>query len=306
MANKIKYTPDMFDEDRFNNKKHSVAQKILFVVLSIYVAFLVVFMGLYFDFKSKYYLIPVTGMSMQPILNPNTTEQEDCDDYVYVRSGKSFTYNDIVVFDAGEYNGEEERLIKRVVAIEGDLVSIRLEYSEVYEQEVFTVFIVRSEFVQDDGTFNESDVLALQEDYVKDVLLWTYGGDSDPFAAYKKSNEFCGAIYENRFLQTYILDDINDRYKKHLDSEGNFYVQVPEGEFFYLGDNRYISSDSRTRGTESVEAVLGVVDVEKIVKNASSSPMILVQIRSVFEHYGKIIGSYFSNLWVDLENYFAI
>ncbi|MBR1676069.1 MAG: signal peptidase I [Clostridia bacterium] len=39
----------------------------------------------------------------------------------------------------------------------------------------------------------------------------------------------------------------------------DFYYNVGEGEFFYLGDNRWHSQDGRVKGTEKLENVLGVV-----------------------------------------------
>jgi len=293
-SGKLKFSSEMFDEKKFNNKKRSVAVKIVISILAIYFVLLVIFMGLYANFKLKYELVQVSGMSMQPTINPNTTEQKICDDWVYIRN-REFARGEIVTFNAKKYKGVSDYLIKRVIATEYDYITIRLMYNEKYGMDVYTVCLVTSDKLDEEGNFTSADVEYLDEDYTTSVIEWTNSSFTPA------TDAIDGFKYEDSFYKTMIL---SGKYGTQSDEDGVWYAQVPQGEFFYLGDNREISSDSRYRGTDKVESIKGVVEI--IIHDANDGPSMVVQLSAVVNYYGEQIGSFFSNLWIDLEKFFAI
>lgn len=48
--------------------------------------------------------------------------------------------------------------------------------------------------------------------------------------------------------------------EKHYTLDDNGFFTIPDGEIFYLGDNRLVSNDSSTYGTKAQSQVVGVVD----------------------------------------------
>lgn len=291
---KLKFSSEMFDETKFNNKKRSVAVKIVISILAIYFVLLVIFMGLYINFKLRYELVQVSGMSMQPTINSNTTLQDDCDDWVYIRNRK-FDRGDIVTFNAKKYKGKSDYLIKRVIATEFDYITIRLVYNEKYGTDVYTVCLVTSDKLDEEGNFTSADVEYLDESYTTSVIEWTNSSLAPT------TDAIDGFKYEDSFYKTMIF---SGKYETKSDENGVWYAQVPQDEFFYLGDNREISSDSRYRGTDEVGSVKGVVEI--IIHDANNGSSMVVQLGAVVNYYGDQIGSFFSNLWIDLEKFFAI
>ena len=61
-------------------------------------------------------------------------------------------------------------------------------------------------------------------------------------------------------VEEYIKDDPATEFVDESKTWGTEDMIVPEGKFFYLGDNRYNSIDSREDGLGSLDDVIGVVD----------------------------------------------
>ncbi len=292
---KREFNQDLFDESKLKGKKFW--PRFFFALFIIYIIAFVIFMAMYLGFKNRFECVPVHGTSMQPTINENVEKgdpnnPDEKADWVYI-SKTDVDYGDIVVFDAKEYRGEKDKLIKRVVAFEGDAVTIVKKDNPNYQKPVFTVCVVKAEDLID-GQIQDDEIIVMEEDYTTDPYLWTYSSRYSCFS-YEK--------YDIYFKDTFITKGN----PKNLitDSEGIIYTIVPEGEFFYMADNRSDGSDSRARGTDLLSSINGVVQF--MVKDAeSSSSALLVQAREVVNYYSKIVGDYFSNLWVDLKNFFAI
>jgi len=206
---------------------------------------------------------------------------------------------DVVVLQTDSYG--DEPLIKRVIALEGDAVTIVKKQGTDYEKPMFKVCVVEAEDLQD-GKIEEDEIIVLEEEYIASYDEWTY---SSSFTTHPSK------IYDAWFEHTYITgenpavkkDEIKQRQIR--DENGIIYTVVPEGEFFYLGDNRAHSSDSRERGTDHISSISGVVQI--YVKDAASSgAAIFVQIKEVFSYYGNAVAGFFENLWGNMKNSFKI
>ena len=104
---------------------------------------------------------------MQPTINSGIAERSSSsEDFVYVNTRKKGNHGDIVIL---KEESSSKPIIKRIIAKEGDLVSI---------------------FVGDDGYYHvslqnswESEPQILQEDYVKSYEIWT----NSTFSSYFKN-----------------------------------------------------------------------------------------------------------------------
>jgi signal peptidase I len=289
--------PELFDEKRINSKGNKILTKVFFAFFIIYILLFIVFMCFFIDFRVTFSCIPVKGASMQPTINVEATlsdTEEETHDWVYINHSRNINYGDIVVFQARKqsYDKEQKLLIKRVIALEGDAVSIRKVFDAELEKEVLKVCIVKAENIAD-SVITQNEIEILNEDYIASSEDWTTNASID------RRGEF---DYPSEFVRTFFS---SGNYNTIYDEDFVQYAIVPQGEFFYLGDNRAYSSDSEERGTDKVSSLSGIVQI--IVPNAeTASSGFKVQFTTAFNYYSQVIQRFFVNMWAYLENFFAI
>ena len=136
-----------------------------------------------------------------------------------VLSHTSISRFDIIVASEGE-GTQEKKIVKRVIGMPGDTISYK------------------------------DDVLYVNDEKVEEPYLSTY----------------LKAINDNKLQSIYSYNTLfqnlaiaSDAFT--TDSAGNpdFTVEVPQGEYFLLGDDRIVSKDSREVGTFKESDIIGEV-----------------------------------------------
>ena len=94
---------------------------------SMYIAFFVVaviFTILYSWFHNNYYIMTITGRSMQPTLNADIESQSQTQDMAIVDKDGDIDYGDIIIIKQPNNPNSDTTIIKRVLAFEGDKISL--------------------------------------------------------------------------------------------------------------------------------------------------------------------------------------
>ena len=244
-------------------KEEKKAKKSGWLFLFITVLVCCVLFGISYSFNQNYYYIEVEGKSMQPTINPNpvivettvggVTQTSSVQDGVYVVPTKDIDYEDIIILE--NMFEEKKTIIKRALAFEGDYITI----AKVENEEgmmVFRLMRVKS---------GHSEVEVLPEKYIKSEWEWaTYYSPAE--AQMPQDSQTTNIVYEIDFYETFSFGDYQERIF-NVDGRDVKFFKVPEGELFYLGDNRTQSRDSTEEGTASVEHLLG--KTVRIVRNGT-------------------------------------
>lgn len=239
------YEKDFVQIDKKTEKQEDAKLTFYLVtrsLLYVLIFFFAFFFCWYIFFISTHTFFVVSGQSMAPTLNASGSDT----DAVYVDRLTPAKLNDIVVIETSSKD-----IIKRVVAVEGDYVSIYMDGDNFYLHRISS------------GTDIEGLTGA-------DTLVNETSGDS----GYTINDSYCwgnhssavlhdGVTYEPRFFSTYLLDYANGSTTTYsfVELDGAIYVQVPEDCVFYLGDNRSNSQDGRDNGFASLENVVGRVEI---------------------------------------------
>lgn len=262
MFNKEEFIQDI-DKKKKEETKSIALYLTTHITLYIVLIFFLIFFVWYtvFSVTHRYYI--VEGASMQPYLNASIapTDTSSSQDAVYVNLNGKIEVYDVVVIEG--VSKTSPSIIKRVVAEEGDFVSIAKSGNS------FFLFRIDAE----DMTLNENnEYTTLVSD--ENALVFENERNTGYEIRYVDWNGvdervYNGVHYDYGFYSQFIQGYVNesDAYSYYVSSDNLIYVQVPENSTFCLGDNRAHSSDSRTYGFISYDNIVG--DVEITVYNYS-------------------------------------
>lgn len=262
MFNKEEFIQDI-DKKKKEETKSIALYLTTHITLYIVLIFFLIFFIWYtvFSVTHRYYI--VEGASMQPYLNASIapTDTSSSQDAVYVNLNGKIEVYDVVVIEG--VSKTSPSIIKRVVAEEGDFVSIAKSGNS------FFLFRIDAE----DMTLNENnEYTTLVSD--ENALVFENERNTGYEIRYDDWNGvdervYNGVHYDYGFYSQFIQGYVNesDAYSYYVSSDNLIYVQVPENSTFCLGDNRAHSSDSRTYGFISYDNIVG--DVEITVYNYS-------------------------------------
>lgn len=180
---------------------------------------------------------PIKGTSMR-----NTIEWGQC--VLLQRRMYTLERGDIITLDITDENSEEPHiLIKRVIGLENDkILFVRTKMNTHVD-----MYICKS---------GETKFELMDEPYIYERMVWNANPDS---SLYEKVtvNKYIAAekITEIDITETY-ADTADKNLQKQL-IESSF--TVPDGEVFFLGDNRNSSNDSRHYGSQPTNKIIGKV-----------------------------------------------
>lgn len=277
-------------------KKETKNLALYFTVhITLYVAlfFFLLFFAWYTYFVSTHSFYAVKGVSMMPTLNTQITEEEilyDPEvqqisyDGVYVdRSTKPRLYDIIVV----EYS-KNNSVIKRLMATSGDYITIAKDKTDAGEDCFYFYRIPKGSDLE-----NFTDEQAKLEEE-SGVNSYTIRGYKDWYENKAGLSQPPKTIQENGYINQYeycfyytFLEDYknNSKYNYHVSDNGLVYVQVPEGQSFFMGDNRGHSTDGRENGFCDNKYIVG--RAEFVVKNYNFVNRIIEVIKFYFSETEK-------------------
>lgn len=255
-----KYNEDFiqYSEKKVKNEtKHLALYFVVHITLYIVLLFFLIFFVWYTVFISTHRFYAVAGPSMKYTLNRNISDNDrtTADDAVYVDKISTPNLFDIIVIE----EPNEESKIKRLMAVEGDYITVAKEGDYFY--------FYRIPSGADLSTFSDEEAKMIEttgengyqirgyEDWrefrtASSLIEVEAGGET-------KSNQYENNFY-NIFLRAFVDNDFQSNgFNYHISENGLIYVQVPEGQFFYMGDNRGHSTDARENGFCDWEYIVG-------------------------------------------------
>ena len=201
---------------------------------------------------------------MKPTLNASVSDgdQNASVDGVYVDRLKQPEIFDIVVAKRGN-----ENVIKRLLAVEGDYITIAKAIGDDGLEHFYFFKIPAGESLTDEQARLEETG---ENGYrIREVVDWdsvgkTYSlsvnvGGENKTHLYEDGTISGVSGFFSAFLDEFDQNNYDDNY--YVSSEGLVYVRVPEGKVFYMGDNRGHSTDCRYYGFVDKEKIVGRVEL---------------------------------------------
>lgn len=263
-------------EDQFS--AFSLAMQITLYILLIFFA---IFFIWYTTFISTHKYYVVTGASMKDSLNSSLALDDDSrsEDAVYVNTVEKVKTFDVVVATRQVYNAEKKKyqkkdVVKRVMALEGDYISIAYHDDGHGNQALYFYRIPKgvnlSQFNDESARLDESTgkmgyTIYSYEEWMDRKSLSTFIGDeqtsAERFNKVKYENDFFGTFLDGHLEEISQLEYGKSNENFFVSSAGIVYVKVPKGKFFCMGDNRGHSSDSRDNGFYDMKQIVGRVEI---------------------------------------------
>ena len=144
-------------QEEYIDRKVKKFPRVVFIIFLIYFLLFTAYISWYIYFRDTYLLSEVVGISMKDTLNPNIgqLDTEGSDDLVYINIKRAPNQFDIITIGGyRDSEGKSVTLIKRAIALAGNLVTIKVGDDGYYH--VFTY----DEELEKENQLNET--------YVKD------------------------------------------------------------------------------------------------------------------------------------------
>ena len=243
-------------------KENRISYKIFYrFIYALLVAFaLILVLGI--AFENGYGYVTIQGTSMQPTLNPDPIYiqgQGTFQDAVFIKYTQDVDYGDIIVINVPEQDNEDYSIIKRVIAKEGDYISIvKLPIAQENGQVEWQYRTLR----QKSGS---NVVEILQEDYILSYQTWSswQGYQGAQTGRIENGNLVVEREmeYEPSFFVNYLQENEckvlqfsydNQIYQAQFFCVGQDKNEDEPDQIFFMGDNRTGSTDARVTGTRDV------------------------------------------------------
>lgn len=258
------------------------------VFAALVIFFFAIFFTWYAIFLSSHGYYSVKGVSMMPTLNEKIDPNKFLDaqgisyDCVYVDKKTEPKIFDIIVINTHQTiieNGKKmtKTLIKRLMATEGDYISIAKTTNQDGTERMSFFRIPKEALPEDESSDQFKNFVIVDKNWQLEEngengyeiyapnSLWTH---YDKPRTSTLNLEIEGVDkekeYEYDFLSTYFQDLSTENIKNgdfKVSQDGLVYVRIPEGKFFYMGDNRAYSSDARNEGFRNFEDIVGSVEI---------------------------------------------
>lgn len=272
------------EEKKKSENKHVAISLAVQITLYILLIFFAIFFIWYTAFISthKYYI--VSGASMKNTLNSSLSldNQTGSEDAVYVNKIAKVRAFDIVVATRNVYNAEKKKwekkdVVKRVMALEGDFISVALHDDGQGNQALYFYRIPKGTDLEgfddemarlDESTGENGYKIFSHDEWTERKEFSTFVGDGVTSA--EGLDNF---YYEMNFFETFFDghlteisniaqdSDVNGSGDFFVSDAGLVYVKVPNGQFFCMGDNRGHSSDSRDNGFYETSHIVGKAEI---------------------------------------------
>lgn len=248
-----------YSKDKVKNEtKHLALYFTVHITLYIVLLFFLIFFAWYTVFISTHKFYAVAGPSMKYTLNRQIDDNDSNSsfDAVYVDKISKVRLFDIVVIEKPKANS----VIKRLMAFEGDFITVAKGVTDAGEDCFYFYRIPKNSdlesFSDENARLNEvSGDLGYK---IRGYEDWYKNREATLDINVEINGQNFAHQYELNFFQTFLDGfESNQSFNYHISADGLVYVQVPEGQVFYMGDNRGHSTDCRERGFADYDFIVG-------------------------------------------------